>query len=69
VTPATAQEVRFAGMVRVGRTYPRGEYERGAATTWNLSSKKVEKIRQEINTFKRQMPVHEESKMYTHFYK
>jgi hypothetical protein len=63
------QEVRFAGVVRIGRTYPRGEYERGAMTTWNLSFKKAEKIKREINSFKRDMDVHETSKKYTHFYK
>ena len=63
------QEVHFAGVVQVGRTYPRREYERGAMVTWNLSMKKVEKIKREINTFKKDMDVHEASSKYTHFYR
>lgn len=67
--PDENQEVHFAGIVRVGRTYPRGEYERGALSTYHLSLKKVEKIKREINTFKKDMDVHEASSKYTHFYK
>jgi hypothetical protein len=68
-TSSENQEVHFAGVVQVGRTYPRKEYERGAMVTWNLSMKKVEKIKREINTFKKDMDVHEASSKYTHFYR
>ncbi|KAM6520284.1 bud neck involved protein [Fusarium solani] len=52
-------------------TWPSQEYDRrGEVVTWNLMTPMLARqIKEEINAFKMEMEVHENSRIYTHFFR
>ncbi|KAJ5648876.1 uncharacterized protein N7484_002599 [Penicillium longicatenatum] len=72
--PMTPQSVSgrnivFSPRIQFHETWPSGEYDRrGEIATCNrLTPLLAQQIREEINNFKMEMEVHENSKIYTHF--
>lgn len=62
--------VTFSPRITFHDTWPSGEYDRrsDAATCNRLTPAIAQQIKEELNTFKMEMDVHEESKIYTHFF-
>ncbi|CAZ85449.1 unnamed protein product [Tuber melanosporum] len=62
--------VSFSPRITFHDTWPSGEYDRrGEIATCNrLTPMLAQQIKEELNTFKMEMDVHEESKVYTHFF-
>ncbi|KAH8152429.1 uncharacterized protein LAJ45_03269 [Morchella importuna] len=71
-SPASAAKynVSFSPRITFHDTWPSGEYDRrGEIATCNrLTPMLAQQIKEELNTFKMEMAVHEESKVYTHFF-
>ncbi|KAK6539854.1 hypothetical protein TWF694_008697 [Orbilia ellipsospora] len=76
-TPVTSQEitkakasVSFSQKLTFYETWTSGEYDRrGEISTCNkLTPALAQQIKEELNTFKMEMEVHESSRVYTHFF-
>ncbi|KAJ5780004.1 hypothetical protein N7457_005164 [Penicillium paradoxum] len=71
LTPSTVggRNIVFSPRIQFHETWPSGEYDRrGEIATCNrLTPLLAQQIREEINNFKMEMEVHENSKIYTHF--
>ena len=67
-TPVSDLNVRFNEVVTVRRTWARRDYDRKGEVTWRLTPEKAMEIRNELNTFKREMTIHEDSKHNKHYY-
>ncbi|KAF8542881.1 hypothetical protein BDD12DRAFT_316637 [Trichophaea hybrida] len=67
---ASRYNVSFSPRITFHDTWPSGEYDRrGEIATCNrLTPVLAQQIKEELNTFKMEMEVHEESKVYTHFF-
>ncbi|KAL1985816.1 hypothetical protein VTN96DRAFT_7308 [Rasamsonia emersonii] len=67
--PAVTKTIVFSPRIQFHETWPSGEYDRrGEAATCNrLTPLLAQQIKEELNTFKMEMEVHETSKIYTHF--
>ncbi|KLJ13664.1 hypothetical protein EMPG_11408 [Blastomyces silverae] len=72
VTPHTiaARNISFSPRIQFHDTWPSGEYDRrgDVATCNRLTPLLAQQIKEELNTFKMEMEVHESSKVYTHFF-
>ncbi|EGE80592.1 hypothetical protein BDDG_03533 [Blastomyces dermatitidis ATCC 18188] len=72
VTPqtVTARNISFSPRIQFHDTWPSGEYDRRGdiATCNRLTPLLAQQIKEELNTFKMEMEVHESSKVYTHFF-
>ncbi|OJD23169.1 hypothetical protein ACJ73_05481 [Blastomyces percursus] len=72
VTPQTvaARNISFSPRIQFHDTWPSGEYDRrgDVATCNRLTPLLAQQIKEELNTFKMEMEVHESSKVYTHFF-
>ncbi|EGC44122.1 conserved hypothetical protein [Histoplasma capsulatum var. duboisii H88] len=71
VTPQTAaRNISFSPRIQFHDTWPSGEYDRRGdiATCNRLTPLLAQQIKEELNTFKMEMEVHESSKVYTHFF-
>ncbi|OAX77302.1 hypothetical protein ACJ72_08402 [Emergomyces africanus] len=72
VTPqaVAARNISFSPRIQFHDTWPSGEYDRrGEIATCNrLTPLLAQQIKEELNTFKMEMEVHESSKVYTHFF-
>ncbi|KAI9782160.1 MAG: bud neck involved protein [Peltula sp. TS41687] len=62
--------VTFSPRIQFHDTWPSGEYDRrGETATCNrLTPMLAQQIKEELNTFKMEMEVHESSRVYTHFF-
>ena len=60
--------IKFNEIVTVRRTWAKKDYDRKGEVTWKLTPEKAIDIRNELNEFKKEMDIHEESKCNTHFY-
>ncbi|KAJ5286593.1 hypothetical protein N7478_002279 [Penicillium angulare] len=71
ITPQAGggRNIVFSPRIQFHETWPPGEYDRrGEIATCNrLTPLLAQQIREEINNFKMEMEVHENSKIYTHF--
>ncbi|KAJ5764820.1 hypothetical protein N7520_004379 [Penicillium odoratum] len=71
ITPQSVggRNIVFSPRIQFHETWPSGEYDRrGEIATCNrLTPLLAQQIREEINNFKMEMEVHENSKIYTHF--
>lgn len=69
-TGITKYAVSFSPRIQFHDTWPSGEYDRrGEIATCNrLTPMLAQQIKEELNTFKMEMDVHEQSKVYTHFF-
>ncbi|CZR54590.1 probable BNI4 Bud neck involved [Phialocephala subalpina] len=72
-TPQTVggkRNATFSPRIQFHDTWPSGEYDRrGEIATCNrLTPMLAQQIKEELNTFKMEMEVHENSKIYTHFF-
>lgn len=72
-TPSSAsgkRNTKFSPRIQFYDTWPSGEYDRrGEIATCNrLTPMLAQQIKEELNTFKMEMEVHENSKIYTHFF-
>ncbi|KAJ5205022.1 uncharacterized protein N7498_005901 [Penicillium cinerascens] len=70
ITPhGVGRNIAFSPRIQFHDTWPPGEYDRrGEIATCNrLTPLLAQQIREEINNFKMEMEVHENSKIYTHF--
>lgn len=67
---ATKRNATFSPRIQFHDTWPSGEYDRrGEIATCNrLTPMLAQQIKEELNTFKMEMEVHENSKIYTHFF-
>ncbi|CAD6587314.1 MAG: bud neck involved protein [Alectoria sarmentosa] len=65
-----ARNISFSPRIQFHDTWPPGEYDRrGEIATCNrLTPLLAQQIKEELNTFKMEMEVHAESKVYTHFF-
>ncbi|EPS25147.1 hypothetical protein PDE_00078 [Penicillium oxalicum 114-2] len=65
----TSRNIMFSPRIQFHDTWPSGEYDRRGdiATCNRLTPLLAQQIREEINNFKMEMEVHENSKIYTHF--
>ncbi|MCJ1454565.1 bud neck involved protein [Mycoblastus sanguinarius] len=65
-----ARNISFSPRIQFHDTWPPGEYDRrGEIATCNrLTPMLAQQIKEELNTFKMEMEVHAESKVYTHFF-
>ncbi|KAF7720143.1 Uncharacterized protein PECH_007431 [Penicillium ucsense] len=65
----TSRNIVFSPRIQFHDTWPSGEYDRRGdiATCNRLTPLLAQQIREEINNFKMEMEVHENSKIYTHF--
>ncbi|RPA86504.1 hypothetical protein BJ508DRAFT_301866 [Ascobolus immersus RN42] len=63
-------EVVFSPRITFHETWTSGEYDRKGdiATCNRLTPMLAQQIKEELNTFKMEMDVHEESRVYTHFF-
>ncbi|KAK2762292.1 bud neck involved protein [Arachnomyces sp. PD_36] len=72
ITPQTvlARNISFSPRIQFHDTFASGEYDRrGEVATCNrLTPLLAQQIKEELNTFKMEMEVHESSKVYTHFF-
>ncbi|KAF9874122.1 hypothetical protein CkaCkLH20_08494 [Colletotrichum karsti] len=66
----TRRNATFSPRIVFHDTWPSGEYDRrGEIATCNrLTPMLAQQIKEELNTFKMEMEVHENSKIYTHFF-
>eukprot|EP00732_Lithocolla_globosa_P001803 Lithocolla_globosa_v1_NODE_1000_length_2966_cov_31.424940.p1 type:complete len:272 gc:universal NODE_1000_length_2966_cov_31.424940:596-1411(+) len=60
--------VRFNEIVTVRRTWARKDYDRKGEVTWKLTAERAMEIRNELNEFKKEMTIHADSRINTHFY-
>lgn len=69
-TPQGKRNVTFNLQLNNHDTWPSGEYDRrGEIATCNrLTPMLAQQIKEELNTFKMEMEVHDSSKIYTHFF-
>ncbi|KAJ9605962.1 bud neck involved protein [Cladophialophora chaetospira] len=69
-THALIRNISFSPRIQFHDTWPSGEYDRrGEIATCNrLTPMLAQQIKEELNTFKMEMEVHESSKVYTHFF-
>ncbi|KHJ31422.1 putative protein bni4 [Erysiphe necator] len=72
-TPSSSngkRNTKFSPRIQFHDTWPSGEYDRrGEIATCNrLTPMLAQQIKEELNTFKMEMEVHENSKIYTHFF-
>lgn len=69
-TPQGRRNVTFNLQLNNHDTWPSGEYDRrGEIATCNrLTPMLAQQIKEELNTFKMEMEVHDSSKIYTHFF-
>jgi hypothetical protein len=67
-TPKNPSTVKFNEIVTVRRTWAKKDYDRKGEVTWKLTPDKAVEIRNELNEFKKEMDIHEESRSNTHFY-
>ncbi|KAI0018980.1 hypothetical protein F4780DRAFT_470332 [Xylariomycetidae sp. FL0641] len=67
---STKRNATFSPRIVFHDTWPSGEYDRrGEIATCNrLTPMLAQQIKEELNTFKMEMEVHETSKIYTHFF-
>ncbi|ESZ97672.1 hypothetical protein SBOR_1954 [Sclerotinia borealis F-4128] len=67
---ATKRNATFSPRIQFHDTWPSQEYDRrGEIATCNrLTPMLAQQIKEELNTFKMEMEVHENSKIYTHFF-
>ncbi|CZS95691.1 related to BNI4 Bud neck involved [Rhynchosporium graminicola] len=67
---STKRNATFSPRIQFHDTWPSGEYDRrGEIATCNrLTPMLAQQIKEEINNFKMEMVVHENSKIYTHFF-
>ncbi|KAJ5038443.1 uncharacterized protein L3040_007304 [Drepanopeziza brunnea f. sp. 'multigermtubi'] len=67
---AAKRNATFSPRIQFHDTWPSGEYDRrGEIATCNrLTPMLAQQIKEEINNFKMEMVVHENSKIYTHFF-
>ncbi|QKX61743.1 uncharacterized protein TRUGW13939_08899 [Talaromyces rugulosus] len=67
--PVVSRSIVFSPRIQFHETWPSGEYDRrGEIATCNkLTPLLAQQIKEELNTFKMEMEVHETSKVYTHF--
>ncbi|CAD6499337.1 BgTH12-03457 [Blumeria graminis f. sp. triticale] len=67
---AAKRNATFSPRIQFHDTWPSGEYDRrGEIATCNrLTPILAQQIKEELNTFKMEMEVHETSKIYTHFF-
>ena len=63
------KQFRFNETVLVGETFGSDEYVRKGDLKIHMTPTMAYLIRQELNDFKRIMPIHENSRKYTHYYK
>ncbi|KAI9878833.1 MAG: bud neck involved protein [Pleopsidium flavum] len=65
-----SRNISFSPRIQFHDTWPSGEYDRrGEIATCNrLTPMLAQQIKEELNTFKMEMEVHEQSKVYTHFF-
>lgn len=70
VAAAAKRSATFSPRIQFHDTWPSGEYDRrGEIATCNrLTPMLAQQIKEELNTFKMEMEVHENSKIYTHFF-
>ncbi|KZF24007.1 hypothetical protein L228DRAFT_208782 [Xylona heveae TC161] len=71
VTPQSmSRNISFSPRIQFHDTWPSGEYDRRGdiATCNRLTPMLAQQIKEELNTFKMEMEVHEQSKVYTHFF-
>ncbi|PGH21472.1 hypothetical protein AJ80_03263 [Polytolypa hystricis UAMH7299] len=66
----SVKNISFSPRIQFHDTWPPGEYDRrGEIATCNrLTPLLAQQIKEELNTFKMEMEVHESSKIYTHFF-
>ncbi|KAM5481003.1 bud neck involved protein [Microsporum canis] len=66
----TGRNISFSPRIQFHDTWPSGEYDRrgDVATCNRLTPLLAQQIKEELNTFKMEMEVHESSKVYTHFF-
>ncbi|ETN46160.1 uncharacterized protein HMPREF1541_00344 [Cyphellophora europaea CBS 101466] len=64
------RNISFSPRIQFHDTWPSGEYDRRGdiATCNRLTPMLAQQIKEELNTFKMEMEVHESSKVYTHFF-
>ncbi|KAI9367323.1 hypothetical protein BJX61DRAFT_316289 [Aspergillus egyptiacus] len=67
--PVAPKSLVFSPRIQFHETWPSGEYDRRGdiATCNRLTPLLAQQIKEELNTFKMEMEVHETSKIYTHF--
>ncbi|TVY47672.1 Protein BNI4 [Lachnellula occidentalis] len=67
---SSKRNATFSPRIQFHDTWPSGEYDRrGEIATCNrLTPMLAQQIKEELNTFKMEMEVHENSKIYTHFF-
>ncbi|KAL5342428.1 hypothetical protein BJX70DRAFT_410487 [Aspergillus crustosus] len=65
----SSKSLVFSPRIQFHETWPSGEYDRRGdiATCNRLTPLLAQQIKEELNTFKMEMEVHETSKIYTHF--
>ncbi|KAL4956021.1 hypothetical protein BDW69DRAFT_102397 [Aspergillus filifer] len=65
----SSKSLLFSPRIQFHETWPSGEYDRRGdiATCNRLTPLLAQQIKEELNTFKMEMEVHETSKIYTHF--
>ncbi|GMM33577.1 Bni4 protein [Saccharomycopsis crataegensis] len=65
-----SHRVKFSSRIILYETYNADDYDRHPeiATCNQLTPLLAQQIREELNTFKAQMPIHDESRCYTHFF-
>ncbi|KEF57007.1 uncharacterized protein A1O9_07197 [Exophiala aquamarina CBS 119918] len=71
MTPASLlRNISFSPRIQFHDTWPSAEYDRRGdiATCNRLTPMLAQQIKEELNTFKMEMEVHETSKVYTHFF-
>lgn len=68
--PGAKRNATFSPRIQFHDTWPSGEYDRRGdiATCNRLTPMLAQQIKEELNTFKMEMEVHENSKIYTHFF-
>lgn len=68
--PYRRHKVSFSSRIIVFDTYAESDYDRKPeeATCHRLTASLAQQIKQELNSFKLQMDVHEQSRVYTHFF-
>ncbi|KAL4809323.1 hypothetical protein BDV18DRAFT_157080 [Aspergillus unguis] len=69
VQSVSSKSLVFSPRIQFHETWPSGEYDRRGdiATCNRLTPLLAQQIKEELNTFKMEMEVHETSKIYTHF--
>ncbi|RVX65807.1 hypothetical protein B0A52_10369 [Exophiala mesophila] len=70
ISQGLLRNISFSPRIQFHDTWPSGEYDRRGdiATCNRLTPMLAQQIKEELNTFKMEMEVHESSKVYTHFF-